>query len=42
MCRFSDIRLQKCPALEIQVRDHSRSSKVYHSIDSIWSPISVL
>jgi len=36
---FSDIWLQKCCDLEIQVRGHSRC---YHSIDWVWFPISVL
>ena len=41
-CRFSDIRLQKCRDLEIRVRGHSWSLRLYHSIDWIWSPTTLL
>ena len=45
LCRVvSEIfNIEKCRDLEIRVRGHSRLLKVvYHSVDRVWFPISVL
>jgi len=35
--------VKKCRDLEIWVRGHSRSlKKLYHSVDRVWFPVSVL
>ena len=39
---FTTFDFIKCRDLEIRVGGHSRSLKVYHSIDWVWFPISVL
>jgi len=44
LCRVASeiLNVEKCRDLEIGVRGHSKSLKVYHSIDHVWFPISVL